>query len=306
MSKPVINPYLVVILGVAAVSFGSIFTKAAQAPPLVIAFYRIGLTVLLLAPVTLATGRHELRAMAWRDVAMACLSGFMLALHFATWITSLNYTTIASSTVLVNMHPLFVIAGGYLFYREKVDTRGLVGAALALAGCSIIGISDFHIGGRALYGDILAVLGAIFVAGYMLVGRGLRSRISLLPYIVIVYTVAAVTLLLAVLLFNQPLYPYPPATWLMFCLLALVPTIMGHTVFNWAFRYVQGAVVSVSILGEPVGATILAYLIFSQVPAVLQLTGGLIIVTGLALFIHSTARGNGGNARSVSANTTDR
>jgi len=290
MSRTSFNPYLAVIIGVIAVSFGSIFAKAAEAPSLVIAFYRIALTVLLLAPVALATSWAELRSMRRRDVALACLSGLMLALHFATWITSLNYTTIASSTVLVNMHPLFVITGGYFFYKEKISLSGLLGAALALAGCLVIGISDFRIGGQALYGDILAVIGAIAVSGYMLVGRGLRNHLSLLPYIVIVYFVTGVALLLAVLAYRLPLANYTPGTWLMFFLAALIPTIMGHTVFNWAFRYVKGAVVSVSILGEPVGATILAYFIFKQVPTFSQLAGGLIILIGLVIFIQSNAR----------------
>ena len=290
MSGPRINPYLAVIIGVIAVSFGSILAKAAQAPSLVIAFYRIGFTVLMLAPVTLATSWTELRSMGRRDVAMACLSGLMLALHFATWITSLNYTTIASSTVLVNMHPLFVIAGGYFFYKERISTGGLLGAALALAGCLLIGISDFRIGGQALYGDILAIIGAITVSGYMLVGRGLRNHLSLLPYIVIVYFVSSAALFMAVLAYGLPLSNYTPNTWLMLFLAALIPTIMGHTVFNWAFRYVKGAVVSVSILGEPVGATILAYFIFQQVPTISQLVGGLIIIVGLVIFIQSNAR----------------
>lgn len=296
MSQPKINPYLAVIIGVIAVSFGSILAKAADAPSLVIAFYRIGLTVLMLAPVTLATSWTELRSMSRRDVVMACLSGLMLALHFATWITSLNYTTIASSTVLVNMHPLFVITGGYLFYKERISPSGILGAALALAGCLVIGISDFRIGGQALYGDILAVIGAITVSGYMLVGRGLRNHLSLLPYIVIVYFVSSVALLMAVLAYGLPLSNYTPNTWLMFFLAALVPTIMGHTVFNWAFRYVKGAVVSVSILGEPVGATILAYFIFQQVPTFSQLAGGLIILVGLVIFIQSNARSQNSSA----------
>lgn len=293
MSRPALNPHLAVLLGVIAVSFGSIFVKAAEAPPLVVAFYRIGFTVLLLLPVTLATGRRELLAMGRRDLALACGAGVMLALHFATWITSLSYTSIASSTVLVNMHPLFAIAGGYLFYREGVNLRGLLGAALALAGSIVIGFGDFGLGGQALYGDLLAFAGAFFVAGYMLVGRGIRGRLSLFPYIIIVYGVTALVLLLAVLAFGQPLYPYPAVTWLMFLLLAVVPTIFGHTVFNWALRYVNAAVVSVSILGEPVGATILAYFIFSQVPGVMQLAGGVMIITGLVVFILS----NNGRSR---------
>lgn len=154
----------------------------------------------------------------------------------------------------------------------------------------LVGISDFQVGGQALWGDFLAFLGAIFVAGYMLVGRGIRERLSLLPYIIMVYGSSMITLFLAAVIYQLPLVPYSPGTWLMFLLLAAVPTIMGHTVFNWALRYVKAAVVSVSILGESVGATILAYFIFHQVPTLLQVTGGLIIITGLVIFIKSTAR----------------
>lgn len=288
MSQPALNPVLAVVLSVFAVSFGAIFIKAAEAPPLIVALYRLGFTVLLLAPVALATGWREMRTMDRRDMALACGAGVMLALHFAAWITSLSYTTIASSTVLVNMHPLFAIAGGYLFYREKVSAVGLVGAAMALAGSVVIGFGDFRIGGQALYGDLLAFVGAFFVAGYMLVGRGIRARMSLFPYILVVYGVSTAVLLLAAMAYRLPLYPYPPLTWLMFLLLAIFPTILGHTVFNWALRYVKAAAVSVIILGEPVGATILAYFIFGEVPVLLQVVGGVLIIAGLAVFILSS------------------
>ncbi len=290
MSQPIINPYLAILLGVLAAAFSSIFTKAAAAPPLIIALYRLGFTVLLLMPVTLVTGRRELRELTRRDVLLACGAGIMLALHFATWITSLNYTSIASSIVLVDMQPLFVITGGYLFYKEKISRGGLLGAALALSGSVVVGISDFQVGGQALWGDLLAFLGAIFISGYMLVGRGVREHLSLLPYITMVFGSSFVALFLMAVVYKLPLAPYPPSTWLMFVLLAVVPTIMGHTVFNWALRYVKAAVVSVSILGESVGATILAYFIFHQVPVPLQVAGGLIIITGLVIFIKSTTQ----------------
>ncbi|MEG6616592.1 DMT family transporter [Peptococcaceae bacterium 1198_IL3148] len=287
MDKPIINPYLAVVLGVLAAAFSSIFTKLAEAPPLIIAFYRLGFTVLLLAPITFISGGQELRRVSKRDLMLAALSGILLAMHFAVWITSLNYTTVASSTVLVTMQPLFVITGGYFLYREKFSSKGMVGAAMALCGSIIIGINDFQVGGQALFGDLLAFSGAIFIAGYMLIGRSLRNHLSLFPYVIMVYSASAVTLLLCSLFFNLPLYPYPKLTWLWFILLAIVPTIFGHTVFNWALRYVKAAVVSVSILGESVGATILACFIFKEIPTMLQVVGGLIIITGLYIFITS-------------------
>lgn len=287
MERPVINPYLVVLLGVLAVGFSSIFTKLAEAPPLIIALYRLAFTVMLLAVPTYLTGRVELRSIKLRKFALAVLAGILLALHFAVWITSLNYTSIASSTVLVTMHPLFVISGGYLFYKEGISKMGLLGAALALVGSIIIGVNDFRVGGQALWGDLLAFAGAIFVAGYVLIGRELRAGMSLLPYTFLVYGTSTVVLFALNLAFKSSFYPYPNMTWVWFICLAVVPTIFGHTLFNWALKYVKAAVVSVSILGEPVGATLLALLIFNEVPSALQLTGGLVIITGLYIFIMS-------------------
>lgn len=288
--KPLINPYLAVLVGVVAAAFSSIFTKLADAPPLIIAFYRLGFTLLMILPFTMATSTGELRRVTRRELFLACSAGVMLALHFSVWITSLNYTSIASSTVLVTMQPLFVVAGGYIFYQEKIGQRAMFGAGLALSGSIIIGINDFQIGGQALLGDLLAFTGAILVAGYVLIGRGLRTHMSLLPYVFMVYGSAAVTLLLFNLAFGSAFWPYSQMTWVWFIALALVPTIMGHTVFNWALRYVKAAVVSVSILGEPVGATILAYFIFNQVPTPLQLVGGAVIITGLMIFIRAVSK----------------
>ncbi|MDD4237467.1 MAG: DMT family transporter [Desulfotomaculaceae bacterium] len=284
--NPAVNPYLAIILAVVATAFSSIFTKLASAPPNVIAFYRLAFTVLLLVPLALGpTGRRELKHMPGRDLAMAALAGVFLALHFALWIASLKLTSVASSTVLVTMQPLFVVIGGFLFFKEKITLRGLAGGAAALSGSVIIGFGDFQAGGQALWGDILAFSGAFMVALYVLIGRSLRSRLSLFPYVFLVYGTAALFLLLINLASHTPLYPYPCLDWVWFLALAVVPTIGGHTVFNWALRYVKAAVVSVSILGEPLGATIMAYFIFKEIPGALQIAGGVAIIMGLYIFI---------------------
>jgi len=285
-----INPYLVVLFGVLAVAFSSIFTKLAQAPPLIIAAYRLGFTVLIIATPTYLTGQDELRAIRKRDLGLACLAGVFLALHFAVWISSLSYTSIASSTVLVAMQPLFVISGGYLFYRERIGRLGLLGVAMALLGSILIGVHDFRIGGQALWGDILAFAGAVFVAGYVLIGRDLRARMALLPYTFLVYGAATLVLVLLNLAAGCSFYPYPAMTWVWFIGLAVIPTIFGHSLYSWALKYVKAAVVSVSTLGEPVSATILAYFVFGQVPGPIQLLGGIIIITGLAVFITSQGK----------------
>ncbi|MCL6610022.1 MAG: DMT family transporter [Peptococcaceae bacterium] len=288
--QPAIKPCLAVLLAVVAVSFSSIFTKLSSAPPLVIAFYRLLFTVALLAPLALnARGRREMAAMGIRDILLAVMSGAFLALHFAVWITSLNYTSISSSTVLVTMQPLFVITGGALFLGEKLPGSALAGAAVTIAGSVLVGVNDFQIGGRALFGDFLAFSGALFVAVYVLIGRLLRKKLSLFPYVFIVYSASAAILLPSCLLAGASLYPYPAGDWLCFLALAVVPTIFGHTVFNWALKYVRAAVVSVSILGEPAGATILALLIFQQVPGALQVIGGMVIIAGLFLFTKSAS-----------------
>lgn len=297
IDRPRVNPYFVILIGVLTAGFSSIFTKLAEAPPLIIAVYRLGFTLLLIAAPTYFTGRKELGQINKKDLIFACLAGVFLALHFAVWISSLNYTSVASSTVLVTMQPLFVITGGYLLYKEKIGRAGLFGAALALGGSILIGINDFQVGGQALWGDILAFAGAFFVAVYVLIGRHLRARMSVLPYTFLVYGAATLVLLLLNIVMGSSFYPYSTMTWVWFLCLAIFPTIFGHSLFSWALKYVKAAVVSVSILGEPVGATILAYFIFQEVPTAIQLVGGWIIICGLYIFINSQRKAqlqNGG------------
>lgn len=288
-ASPRINPYLAIILAAGALSFSSIFTRLAAAPALAVAFYRLFFSSLLVLPFLVKTGQvAELKRVRFRDLGLAALTGGFLACHFAVWITSLSYTTISSSTVLVTMQPLFVVTLGYLLFGEKLGWGGLVGLVVALTGSILVGFGDFRMGGEALWGDLLAFAGAFFEGMYVLMGRSLRARLSLWPYVLVVYGTASALLMIMLLVRGTPLYPYPPATWLWFLALALIPTIGGHTVYNWALGYVKAAVVSVSILGEPVGATILALFIFREVPGPLQLIGGLGIITGLYLFMRLT------------------
>ena len=286
IEKPPLNPYLAVLLAVICVSTSSIFVRLSTAHPMMIAFYRMGLSALFLAPLALnRSGRKELQEMNSRDIIAAIIAGLFLAVHFTVWNMSLEYTSVASSTVLVTMQPLFVVTLGYIFFKEKISTKSMAGAALALAGSILVGAADFQIGGKALLGDILAFSGAFFIAVYFLIGRQLRVKLSLFPYVFFVYGSAAAFLFIANLLAKIPFYPYPPLDWLWFLALTIIPTIGGHTVYNWALRYVKTIVVSVSILGELVGATILAFLIFREIPGGLQLLGDLIIITGLYIFL---------------------
>ncbi|TSK08249.1 MAG: DMT family transporter [Geobacter sp.] len=288
-TKPWINPYLAILVGVFAVSFSSILVRVCTAPPLVIAAYRLIFTFCFLAPFTLWGGAPALRGMSARQISLSAGSGVFLALHFVTWFISLKYTSIASSVVLVTTQPLFVVFGSWIFFRESVPRKALYGCLLAFFGSVVIGATDFQIGRQAFIGDLLALFAAVMVSGYLLIGRRLRHGVPLTGYTFVTYGASALTLSGAAVVGGVAFYPYPAQDWLIFVALALVCTILGHTVFNWVLRYVQASVVSVSILGEPLGAILWAAVFLGENPTPRQAMGGSIIFAGLYLFTRVTA-----------------
>ncbi|MEI6825799.1 MAG: DMT family transporter [Desulfuromonadales bacterium] len=288
--KPIVNPYLAVLVGVFAVSFSALFVRLATAPALMIATYRLLFTFLLLAPYSLFRYRAELVATSWRQRGLAAASGICLALHLVTWFISLHYTSVASSVVLVTTQPIFVVIGSWIFFRERVSRIAMIGGAVALCGSVVIGAADFQIGREAFWGDLLALAAAIFVSGYLLIGRRLRGGVSLPVYTFYTYGSSTVALLLTCLVAGTPFAPYPATDWLLFLALAVVCTIFGHTVFNWVLRHVQASVVSVSILGEPLGAILWASIFLREYPTLRQAIGGGIIFTGLFIFTSFSAR----------------
>ena len=289
---------MVLAFGILAVSSASIFVRYAQedAPSLVIAAWRLSLAALILAPLTLRRDRSVLRAL-WRaELALALLSGLFLALHFATWISSLEYTTVASSAVLVTTTPLWVALVSQFFLKEPITRPVLLGMLLALLGGITIGLSDtcaWHAGGiacpgmsemvhgRAFLGDLLALAGAMFAAAYVIIGRKLRPNVTLLSYIFLVYGAAAVVLVAMMFLAKEPAFGYPPITYVWFLLLAIFPQLLGHSSFNWALKYVSAAYVSIMLLGEPIGATILAYFLLDEAPTTVKVFGAILILTGI-------------------------
>ncbi|MFO7311385.1 MAG: DMT family transporter [Bacillota bacterium] len=277
--------YALIALGVAAVSSSAVLVKLSAAPPIPLALYRILLTWLLLLPVILIRSRRELLAPGPRDVGAAIAAGVFLALHYAVWFASLRLTSVASSTVLVTTQPIWVMLLAYLFWREKTAPASLVGIALALAGVYLIGADALREAGGRLVGDFLAVVAAWLVSGYLLIGQRVRRRVQLLVYVFWLYGAAWVTLLIAAVAAGEPLTGYGPREWLIFLGLAVGPTLMGHTVFNWALQHVPASVVAVSILGEPVGATVLARFLLGEVPKPVQIAGGLLILTGILIFL---------------------
>jgi drug/metabolite transporter (DMT)-like permease len=286
--KPIVNPYLAVLVGVFAISFSALFVRLSTAPAMIIATYRLLFTFLLLAPFTLFKNRQDLLELPWRERGLAAASGACLALHFVTWFTSLSYTSVASSVVIVTIQPVFVVLGSWFFFRENISRRAMFGMVLALTGSLIIGASDFQLNMRAFWGDLLALAAAVLVSGYLLIGRRMRSSVSLPAYTFYTYGSSTILLVIASLASQTPFYPYPTNDWILFVGLALVCTILGHTVFNWVLRYVQASVVSVSVLGEPLGAIIWASIFLREYPTERQLIGAGFIFTGLFLFTRAS------------------
>jgi drug/metabolite transporter (DMT)-like permease len=298
MKRAPIPPVLVLALGILAVSAASIFIRFAQreANSLVISAWRLALATLVLAPFVLTQRREELRGLKRSDLGLALLSGIFLAVHFAAWISSLAYTSVASSVVLVSTAPLWVALLSPLALKEPLARPVLVGMLLALAGGVIVSVSDTcgwgaggltcpplseFVRGRAFWGDLLALTGAWAVAGYLIIGRRLRVRVSLLSYIFVVYGMAALVMLVVVLAAGLPFIGFSPVTYLMLLGLALIPQLLGHTTYNYALAYLSAAYVSVAALGEPVGSSILAYFLLGETPGVLKLIGAVLILAGI-------------------------
>lgn len=284
-SESPISPYLGLALGVTTASTAAIVIRYAQAdaPSLSIAAWRLTLATLILLPLILARHREEISRLERPELVRAALSGVFLAIHFATWISSLEYTSVAASAVLVSTSPLFVGLLSPLVLGERVGRKMVLGMLIAIGGSSIVGLNAFGSGTAPLLGDALALAGAICAAGYMLIGRTLRPRLSLLTYIFVVYGMAAIVLLLIALLNRQPLLGFEPRVYGWFLYLALGPQLIGHSSLNWALRYLSAAYVTVAMLSEPVGSSLLAFLLLREAPTAYEIVGGVLILGGIAL-----------------------
>lgn len=247
-----------------SVSTSAILVKLADADSGVIAFYRMLFSVLIMAPAFLTHYKNEVLNIQKRDWLFSIIAGVFLAFHFILWFESLHYTSIASSTVLVTLQPLFAIGGTYFFFKEPIVFKTIISGLIAIAGSVLISWGDFKVGGLAFYGDMLALIACALVTGYMLFGQDVRKRVSLTTYTIIVYSTSTFTLFFYVLFKGESFGPYPTMDWIWFILLAIVPNLLGHNLFNWAIKWVSANVISIAILFEPVGASILAYFIFNE------------------------------------------
>jgi drug/metabolite transporter (DMT)-like permease len=282
--------YLILGMGVFAVGWAAIFIRLADAPALSTAAYRLAFASLPVGSWALLRHRGDLRALRRSDWWLLTAAGAALALHFASWIASLQLTSVASSVALVTTQPLWAALIAAAVLGERITRGTLVAILVASAGGALIGVRDLAAGGEALAGDALALLGAFCAAVYFTIGRRLRATVDLPAYVGVVYPAAALLLLATAVLARQPLAGFDRETWLMFLLLALVPQLIGHSSLNWAVRYLPAHIVTVALLGEPVLSTVLAIPILGERPGLLRIVGGAVTLSGVYLALREEIR----------------
>ena len=288
---------MVLAAAVLIVSCAAILIRVAQGEgvnSITIAAWRLTIAAALLWPLAWKSASKEIGAWRKQDWLLGGIAGLFLALHFAAWISSLAYTSVASSTALVTTNPIWIALVSWLFFRERLDGWLVFGIAAAVAGSALIFLSDANLadgigGSNPMLGNLLAVVGSLTVCGYLLIGRRLRRTMSLLPYIWLVYTAAAVVLMMTAVLSGATLTGFSTLAWLCLIGLALGPQLLGHSAINWALKHVSATFIAITILGEPIGSAMLAWLIFDERFAPLQLAGFAMLLAGIYL----ASRGEG-------------
>lgn len=279
--------YLTLFLGVFALSTSAIFVKLAGAPSSITAFYRLFFALLFLLPLLLLdkASWQDLRSLSRRQWQTGLLSGLFLAIHYILWFESLNYTSVASSTVIVTLQPLFSFVGSYFLFKERFSTGAIISSIVALIGSFIIAWGDFQISMQALYGDLLAFIAAGFITAYFFIGQHMRQKLAVVPYSILGY--AASTFFLAVYALSQQLsfIDYSQSTWTAFLGIAFISTILGQMLLNWLLKWLSTSVISMSILGETIGTCILAYFILGEIITLRQGIGIIVTLFGLGLFM---------------------
>jgi drug/metabolite transporter (DMT)-like permease len=282
--------YLGLLISIVAVSFASIFILSCHAPPLSIAFYRLLFTTLLIFPFILIRKktRDELRTLPQKTLLIMLVIGVILGTHFSLWITSLKMTSVASSVILVTAHPVLVAPVSFYFLKEKLSWLNALGIAISLAGVGVLVIGNYGFaafGLDTIEGNILALLGGIAAGLYILGGRKLRKTVSTVSYAFVVYAVGTITLFFICLALSAPVYNLTITDYEIILLMALVSGIFGHTLYNWSLGYIRASVMSVALLGEPIGSSLLAYAIpwIHQEPSPYTIVGGGIILVGIYL-----------------------
>lgn len=276
--------FIPLIAGIVAVSFSSIFVKLSDAPVSVQGMYRLLFTVLFMLPFA-GKQWNQAKLIKRRDWGLLFLSGLFLALHFLLWMGSLKLTTVASSTIILALQPVFVLIGAFFLFKERTNQASLAGMAVAICGAVFIGWGDIGISPENLLGDALSLFGTLAVAVHMLIGQHLLSRIPSFFYSLMVFISAILVFACYNVAAGVSMVGYSAHDWTIFFLLAIVPTVFGHVLFNWLMKYVSATTISVNILGEPVGASILAYFMLNEHITLFQGAGGFLVCTGLYIFL---------------------
>ncbi|MGC8721893.1 MAG: DMT family transporter [Caldisericaceae bacterium] len=270
----------ILLLGMISVGTASILIKLCNASPIVIATYRMFLSALMVLPVFLLKGLLEAREKKSQIKDFIPL-GILISAHFILWIYSLSYTSVASSTVLVTTNPMFVPIFSFLIYKERTNKRLLLGILIAITGSILIALAAKNSGISRNFGNLLALLGAVAVSLYLTIGKRVRSNFSLISYIFFVYSFAGIILLAVAVITRQNLFIHSSKTYLLLFLIALIPQVIGHTAYNWALKYLSASFIAISILGEPIFATIFAFFILKEVPSILEIIGAILIMAGI-------------------------
>jgi len=265
----------------------------ADAPPLVIATYRMTIAAVILIPIASMKSMKSLNKLSRHDMLLILLSSVFIALHFGLWITSLKYTSIASSVVLVTSHPAFVAVISYFLWGERLNKLTIGGIVVALIGVIFINYGGLTFGSQAILGNLLALVAGFAMGAYLIIGGQIRARIDILSYFTLINICSAVILLAATMSFGYSLFGYSPITYVMLILLALVPQLIGHSCLNLAVRLIPVTLVSVAILGEPVGATLLGYFILGEAPTANEVVGGILILGGIYMVLKRNLKEQG-------------
>ncbi|MBO5129329.1 MAG: DMT family transporter [Oscillospiraceae bacterium] len=286
------HPMIMIVVGVLGISLSSIFVKYSEAPSAVTAAFRLLWTVLFLTPVVLGKPavRRELFQIPKKLALLSGLSGLFLAIHFVLWFESLAHTSVASSTTIVCTEVIWVCLGFCLVLGGRLSGRAIAAIAVTLAGSVMIAYADSGSGSQ-LYGDILALLAAIAVAVYTLIGRVVRSRVSTTVYTYMVYTSCAAVLMVTCLVQGYGMFSYGPSAIVVGALLAVFSTILGHSIFSWCLKYFSPSFVSASKLCEPAAAAVMAGFLFGEIPTGLQLVGGTLILGGVCWYSRIEGKG---------------
>jgi drug/metabolite transporter (DMT)-like permease len=279
--------YTAMAVAMVSISFAPVLIKWCDSTPFVLTFYRLFITCAMLLPVVVWNrGFSELRGLSVREWALILLSATALSFHFGLWIASLSLTLVATSVVLVTAHPLFVAAASHFVLGERVRRLAALGIVIAFAGVCVISLADAQTGGTNLFGNLLAFVGGICAGIYFLSGRVARQKVSLGSYVFTVYLLSALMMLVAAVVVGDDLVVLSQRELTLFVLLAIVPTILGHTMFNFALKAVPAHIVSTSLLAEPIGASVLAYFLLpDEVPGRWIVIGSVLVVGGLYMVL---------------------